>query len=168
MVPSMMVCTKLHEMRLKMISRSSSHSPAVLRFDLSLIRLTAISLRLKGPLSANGIGRVEIFYGGKWGTICHDYWNEADARVVCRQLGYTYAVKALQGDDVPDGTGQIWLDNVRCTGSELNLTSCSHNGWGNENCEHDKDAGVECSSTGNSLYCFSLTARMKLRHPSVT
>jgi hypothetical protein len=119
-----------------------------------LIRLTAISLRLQGPLSANGTGRVEIFYNGKWGTICHDNWNAANARVVCRQLGYTYAVKALQGNDVPDGTGQIWLDNVRCTGSELNLISCSHNGWGNENCGHHEDAGVECSSAGNSLQLF--------------
>jgi hypothetical protein len=105
---------------------------------------------LQGPLSAKGTGRLEVFYNGKWGTVCDDIWDINDARVACRQLGYTYAVRALRGSDVPDGTGQIWLDDVRCTGSEQNLTSCSHDGWGNENCDHGEDAGVECSSTGNS------------------
>ena len=72
-----------------------------------------------------------------------------DAKVVCRQLGYKYAVRALQGSDVPDGSGQIWLDEVDCSGSEKYLSSCSSEGWGNHNCGHSKDAGVECSSTGN-------------------
>ena len=65
---------------------------------------------------------------------------------MCRQLGYTNASKALQGSNVPDGTGQIWLDDVNCDGTERNLTSCSHIGWGNENCGHHEDAGVECFS----------------------
>ena len=110
---------------------------------------------MQGPLSANGTGRLEVFYNGKWGTICNGSWDFNDAKVACRQLGYTYAVRALHGSDVPDGTGQIWLDDVKCTGSEQNLASCSHNGFGNENCAHGKYAGVECSSIGNIILFFA-------------
>ena len=39
-----------------------------------------------GPLES--AGRVEICINGVWGTVCHNGWDNNDARIVCRQLGY--------------------------------------------------------------------------------
>ena len=119
---------------------------------------TAISLRLQGPSSATGTGRVEVFFAGQWGTICGGYfWDRTDATVVCRQLGYLNAVRALRESSVPDGSGRIWLSGLRCKGNEQNVTSCLHGGWGNNNCRHNHDVGVKCSSTGKfTLYIISI------------
>ena len=43
-----------------------------------------------------------------------------------------------------EGAGAILLDNLRCTGDEVSLFNCSHNGVGNHNCGHSEDVGVTC------------------------
>lgn len=40
-------------------------------------------------------GRIEICRDNRYGTVCDDRWDVADARVVCRQLGYN-GIKVAQ------------------------------------------------------------------------
>ncbi|XP_071819844.1 scavenger receptor cysteine-rich domain-containing group B protein-like isoform X4 [Apostichopus japonicus] len=103
-------------------------------------------------------GRIEIYHNGEWGTICDDDWDEDDAHVACRQLGYPtvdsyggsayygdrYGGSASYGESYGEGSGPIMLDDVRCDGSEYMLTQCGHNGWYQHNCGHGEDAWVTC------------------------
>ena len=77
--------------------------------------------------------------------MCDDAWDTTDAQVACRQLGLNVTgASALEGDAAPVGRGQIWLDDVQCTGMESSLFNCTANPLGDHNCGHFEDAGVIC------------------------
>lgn len=86
-------------------------------------------------------GRVEIFHNGVWGTVCDDDWDINDAHVVCRQLQFSGATDVVL---FGDGQGNIWMDDVRCSGLEMSLLQCAFPGWGIQDCSHGEDVGVRC------------------------
>ena len=100
-------------------------------------------------------GRVEVYHNNSWGTVCDDNWDLEDAEVVCRELGCVTAQSAPRGAHFGPGNDPIWMNDVRCSGSEWSLTQCPHRGFGEHNCGHGEDAGVVC--TGKIGGCVSLS-----------
>ena len=45
------------------------------------------------------------------------------------------------------GSGDIFLDDVDCIGSETSLLLCTSHPIGTHNCDHSEDASVACPGT---------------------
>ncbi|XP_078284969.1 scavenger receptor cysteine-rich domain-containing protein DMBT1-like [Rhinoraja longicauda] len=118
-------------------------------------RLPELPLRLDGG-SNNCSGRVQLLFNSSWGTVCDDSWDLADANVVCRQLGCGAARWSPGAVSIAPVSGEIWLDEVKCTGAELFLSSCLSSPLGQHDCDHKEDVIVICSDpvltpTGSSI-----------------
>ena len=95
---------------------------------------------------------MEVRHGGSWGTVCDDGFGQAEADVICRQLGFGpakqgYRVGYFHNAHFGRGSGPILMDGLQCTGAELALADCPFRGWGSYSyCGHYEDAGVACHS----------------------
>nr|XP_054755901.1 deleted in malignant brain tumors 1 protein-like [Lytechinus pictus] len=87
-------------------------------------------------------GRLEIYHGDRWGTICNSSWTGDDASVACRELGLGNVKYAYE--NYGPGNGPVHLDDVGCRGTEVNLTNCQKSDWGVSECGHDHDVGLSC------------------------
>ena len=41
-------------------------------------------------------------------------------------------------------SSRIWLDEVRCTGTESHIKDCRRNDWGVNDCRHYEDVAIKC------------------------
>ncbi|XP_029945294.1 galectin-3-binding protein A-like isoform X2 [Salarias fasciatus] len=102
-------------------------------------------VRLSGSTDASE-GRVEVYHEGRWGTVCDDNWDMAEAQVVCRQLNFPGAKSLIIGRQYQQAPGPIWLDDINCKGTEKHLVNCEFKSWGETDCSHKEDVGVVCQT----------------------
>jgi hypothetical protein len=104
-------------------------------------------VRLQGGVYSNE-GRVEVYCNGQWGTICDDEFGENEAKLICRQLGYSnFAnfdhITNLAGNE----TQPIWMDYITCGDSPVCLNDCQQcPSTEYHDCHHLEDVTIECSN----------------------
>ena len=98
-----------------------------------------------GTHSSNGI--LEININGTWGTVCDDGFTDVAATIACTSLGLASPGTFIpSGAFTPSAEAQIWLDDISCTGSETSIDLCSHLPFGQHNCGHGEDVGIQCGN----------------------
>ena len=97
---------------------------------------------------------MEVNYNGEWGTVCDDEWDDTNAGVVCRQLGFGSSGTAIRSAGFGQGSGAVLLNSVSCIGNELSLARCGHLGINvTMSCNHTRDVGVRCNRSQGSYIC---------------
>jgi hypothetical protein len=81
--------------------------------------------------------------------VCDDFWDQSDALVVCRMLGYSGGIPK-SGSHFGTVSTNYAMDDVFCTGSEPSLLECPHST--SHNCEANEGAGVICFNGKLSHY----------------
>ena len=88
-----------------------------------------------------------MYHNGEWGTVCDDGWDNTDAGVVCRQLGFYSGVTAFGSARYGQGTGPIWLSRLSCFGNESSLFECGQLSVATKTCTHSNDASLGCGGS---------------------
>ncbi|XP_027552117.1 deleted in malignant brain tumors 1 protein-like [Neopelma chrysocephalum] len=86
-------------------------------------------------------GRVEVYAGGTWSSVCQERWDLQAAAVVCRELGCGAALEAPGSARFGPGAGTPWPYVVECAGSEESLWECPRS----ERRKCERGAGAVCS-----------------------
>ena len=124
---------------------------------------------MDGQKQEQYMGRVEICHQNYWKSICPSGWNNLDAIVTCRQLGFTIVGKTKNGfqcmlnyihtgarttsSTFGLGPQPAIYSDFSCTGSESSLLKCSHK---QASCSYSYHAGVKCEGVSLLLillYC---------------
>ncbi|XP_042859805.1 antigen WC1.1-like [Penaeus japonicus] len=113
------------------------------KFDLSVLCSEGgVRVRVDGGRPQAG-GRLEVRLGDSaWASVCDVGFDDLDAQVVCRALGYEGEAVATRGADSP---GLLWNVALDCTGAETQLHHCRLRLM-NDTCT--TAAFVTCSSAG--------------------
>ena len=94
-----------------------------------------------------------VKHNNQWGTVCDDYVHVEEnpsksarvAQSACHTLGLSGGVIEPYDGQTKGPDGPIWMDETDCATSTTNFLSCSHAGWGEQNCGHGEDVLLTCT-----------------------
>ena len=136
---------RLH-VRGTLVARGSPDNEIVMFHNMT-VGVNSTTIRLVGGNNSRE-GRVEVFNGHGWGTVCTDSWSSANALVVCRHLGFGHPIETSTRR-FGQGSGNISFSNLHCRGTENSLFECDGASNRSDNsCRHSEDVGVVCGTVG--------------------
>ena len=114
-------------------------------------------------------GRAEVKHEGEWGTICFRGFTQPSAEMFCKTMGLTggtarytdgtnptwdETVLTHQDKNAQPGADIIWMNQVKCLGSETNLLECPF-GESTEaqDWKHYDNANSGCDTTSSVGLC---------------
>lgn len=112
-------------------------------WDIMVINFLVFAARLNQGTNAS-MGGVEVFYKGEWNGICDAKFEDVDAAVICKHLGFGYG-KAIPYSSFGKLTGNITIYDVGCDGTEDGLLKCKYT-YGKNRCPTKTYASVYCSN----------------------
>jgi len=88
-----------------------------------------------------------LFFNGRWGTVCDDKFDKLSGQVICDQLNLGYIERIASPGEFPVGSSDqpIWFDEVHCIGNEKWFSTCTHSGYGTNDCKHSEDVAIVCT-----------------------
>lgn len=115
-------------------------------------------------------GLLEVCFNNIWGTVCDNSFDSDDAQVICNQLSvpfegecscthvndcdrlmdvvkihtYVGAVVLNSTASFGSGVGPVFVESLRCDGSETSILDCSEVNLRRQFCTHDRDVSVRC------------------------
>ena len=95
--------------------------------------------RLPVSLMSSGESEGNVMINNR--PVCDQGWDDEDARVVCRMLGYESG-EAVSGSQYGEVRSSFLMTDVSCDGTEEDLLSCGHSLQ--PDCEPAQAAGVIC------------------------
>lgn len=96
------------------------------------------------------IGLVEVSGPKGWSEVCHHGWDDTDAGVVCKELGFKSGVALHNGTRGSVRMSLGFSDafyRFKCKGNEKRLLNCSHLDYYWQSCVDGSLAGAICYNT---------------------
>ena len=88
-----------------------------------------------------------MYIDNQWIGLCDHGWDDTDAGVVCRQLGFGLSGKSQHSQISGSGSEEeiVTPKLFSCTGNESELLSCNHTEMEIADCDNFDNVGVICT-----------------------
>jgi Scavenger receptor cysteine-rich domain/Tyrosine-protein kinase ephrin type A/B receptor-like len=129
---------------------SQTLAPGSLRLESVSMSITTSRNTPTGPPSQIHVfGRLNIYNGEQWGTVCGTSTATSLGQVACRQLGMGYNTISRYYNGGQNGNSLVLMGQVQCTGAEATLNQCQWPGFISNNGQycsghHSYDIAVTC------------------------